>query len=205
MRSMTLSELEMPLRAHLMGSDTEFSTVSTDSRHIAGGALFVALAGERFDAHDFIGDVERSGAGAAIVSRDVDTALPLLRVADTEQALGRLGAFNRAQFTGPLVGITGSSGKTTAKNLVAGVLSKRGRTLATEGNLNNEIGVPLTLLRLAPDTEFAVVEMGAGKPGDIAWLREIARPTISVLLNAMPAHLERMGLRSDRTGRGYRQ
>ena len=193
MRSMTLSELEMPLRAHLMGSDTEFSTVSTDSRHIAGGALFVALAGERFDAHDFIGDVERSGAGAAIVSRDVDTALPLLRVADTEQALGRLGAFNRAQFTGPLVGITGSSGKTTAKNLVAGVLSQRGRTLATEGNLNNEIGVPLTLLRLAPDTEFAVVEMGAGKPGDIAWLREIARPTISVLLNAMPAHLERMG------------
>ena len=193
MRSMTLSELEMPLRAHLMGADTEFSEVSTDSRHIARGDLFIALAGERFDAHDFVGDVERSGAGAAIVSRDVDAAMPLLRVANTEQALGRLGAFNRDQFTGPLVGITGSSGKTTAKNLIAGVLSQRGKTLATEGNLNNEIGVPLTLLRLAPDTEFAVVEMGAGKPGDIAWLREIGRPTISVLLNAMPAHLERMG------------
>ena len=91
------------------------------------------------------------------------------------------------------MGITGSSGKTTAKNLIAGVLSQRGRTLATEGNLNNEIGVPLTLLRLAPDTAFAVVEMGAGKPGDIAWLRDIGRPTVSVLLNAMPAHLERMG------------
>jgi len=193
MRNLSLSELEMPLRGHLVGGDVSFSTVSTDSRHIRGGELFVALAGERFDAHDFIADVERAGAGAALLSRDVDVGLPHLRVADTEQALGRLGAFNRAQFQGPLVGITGSSGKTTVKNLVAAVLSQRGETLATEGNLNNEIGVPLTLLRIAPSTRFAVVEMGAGKPGDIAWLTELGSPPVAMVLNVMPAHLEGMG------------
>ena len=193
MRSLSLSELEMPLRGHLVGADVSFTRVSTDSRSVKGGDLFVALAGERFDAHEFVSDVEQAGAAAAVLSRDVDCALPHLRVADTEEALGRLGAVNRDQFDGPLIGITGSSGKTTVKNLVAGVLSQRGETLATEGNLNNEIGVPLTLLRLAPTTRFAVVEMGAGKPGDIAWLREIGKPTVSMVLNVMPAHLERMG------------
>lgn len=193
MRQMTLSELEAPLRAHLVGPDREFGSVSIDSRRVGQGELFVALVGERFDGHDFLAQAEREGAVAALVSRDVETALPLLRVADTEQALGRLGGYNRALYRHPLVAITGSSGKTTVKNLVSAVLSQRGPTLATEGNLNNEIGVPLTLLRLHPEAAFAVVEMGAGKPGDIAWLCEIGRPTVSLLLNAMPAHLERMG------------
>ena len=109
------------------------------------------------------------------------------------QALGRLGAYNRELYSGPLVAITGSSGKTTVKNMVQAVLSRRGQTLATEGNYNNEIGVPLTLLRLEPGVEYAVVEMGAARAGDIAWLCELGRPSIALLLNAMPAHLQGFG------------
>ncbi|KAA1194495.1 UDP-N-acetylmuramoyl-tripeptide--D-alanyl-D-alanine ligase [Pseudohalioglobus sediminis] len=193
MRPMQLGELEQVLQGTLHGGDAGFDRVFTDSRDMAPGGLFVALDGERFDGHDYVADVARAGAAGALVSRAIDVELPQLRVADTEIALGRLGAFNRSLYAGPLVAITGSSGKTTVKNLISSVLSQRGQTLATQGNLNNEIGVPLTLLRLSQQCEFAVVEMGAGKPGDIAWLCELARPGISVLLNVMPAHLERMG------------
>ena len=193
MRTMSLSELELPLQAVLAGEDRMFSEVSTDSRSIHPGALFVALRGEKFDGHDYLPQVEEAGASAAIVSELGDIDLPQLRVADTQRALGLLGAFNRAQYMAPLIAITGSSGKTTVKNMVHAALSQRGQALATEGNFNNEIGVPLTLLRLAPDTEFAVVEMGAAKGGDITWLCEIGRPTVALLLNAMPAHLEGFG------------
>jgi UDP-N-acetylmuramoyl-tripeptide--D-alanyl-D-alanine ligase len=167
--------------------------VCTDSRQLAGGDLFVALRGERFDGHDYLDQVAAAGAVAALVSEPADSTLPQLQVADTLRGLGRLGAYNRALFKGPLVAITGSSGKTTVKNMVRAVLSQRGRTLATEGNLNNEIGVPLTLLALEPGVEFAVVEMGAAKAGDIAWLCELGRPTVALLLNAMPAHLQGFG------------
>lgn len=193
MRPMTLSELEGPLDARLTGADTHFTGVSTDSRSMRAKDLFVALKGENFDGHQFVGEAAASGAVAALVQRALDSALPQLQVADTQRALGLLGAYNRALYAGPLVAITGSSGKTTAKNMVSSVLSRRGKTLATEGNLNNEIGVPLTLLKLASDCEFAVVEMGAAAAGDIAWLCELGRPTISLLLNAMPAHLEGFG------------
>ena len=193
MRPMFLSELEAPLQAQLLGADCEFRGVSTDSRHLAEGDLFVALRGERFDGHDYLQRVASDGAVAALVSEAADIALPQLRVADTLRALGRLGACNRALFEGPLVAITGSSGKTTVKNMVRAVLAQRGKTLATEGNLNNEIGVPLTLLALEPGIEFAVVEMGAAKSGDIAWLCQLGRPTIALLLNAMPAHLQGFG------------
>ncbi|MFV0277616.1 MAG: UDP-N-acetylmuramoyl-tripeptide--D-alanyl-D-alanine ligase, partial [Parahaliea sp.] len=167
--------------------------VATDSRRHLDGQLFVALAGERFDGHDYLAAARERGAVAALVSGAVDPGMPCLRVADTQRALGRLGACNRERYRYPLVAITGSSGKTTVKNLVQAVLSRRGPTLATEGNLNNEIGVPLTLLRLAPEHRFAVVEMGAAKAGDIAWLCELARPDVAVLLNAMPAHLQGFG------------
>ena len=193
MRAMTLGELVAPLQARLVGSDCEFGRVSTDSRSLLGGELFVALCGENFDGHDYLEQVAASGAAAALVSRPREIDLPQLQVGDTQVALGRLGAFNRQLFDGPLVAITGSSGKTTVKNMVRSVLAKRGRTLATEGNLNNEIGVPLTLLRLEPDVEYAVVEMGAAGAGDIAWLCELGRPSIAMLLNAMPAHLQGFG------------
>ncbi|WP_116368593.1 UDP-N-acetylmuramoyl-tripeptide--D-alanyl-D-alanine ligase [Parahaliea mediterranea] len=193
MRPFTLAELCGPLAGQLLGDDARFSAVSTDSRKALDGQLFVALAGERFDGHDYLSVARDGGAAGALVSRRVDAALPLLLVDDTQRALGQLGACNRALFTKPLVAITGSSGKTTVKNLVNAVLSQRGNTLATEGNLNNEIGVPLTLLRLAPEHEFAVVEMGAAKAGDIAWLCELGKPDVAVLLNAMPAHLQGFG------------
>lgn len=193
MRTFSLSELANPLAATLQGADVQVSAVSTDSRRIRAGELFVALKGENFDGHGFLDAARAAGACAALVSEPVATALPTLRVEDTEVALGRLGAFNRSQFRGALVGITGSCGKTSCKNMLAAIFGGVAPTLATEGNLNNEIGVPLTLLRLAPEHRYAVVEMGAGKPGDIAYLRELARPQVSILLNAQAAHLERLG------------
>ncbi|MCB1690243.1 MAG: UDP-N-acetylmuramoyl-tripeptide--D-alanyl-D-alanine ligase [Halioglobus sp.] len=190
---MTLSELQEPLAGKLYGDDRSFSGVSTDSRTVRAGDLFVALQGEHFDGHDYVLQVQGEGAVAALVTAPVAGSLSQLQVDDTQRALGRLGAFNRHLFGGPLVAITGSSGKTTVKNMVHAVLARRGDTLATEGNYNNEIGVPLTLLRLRPEHEFAVVEMGAAKAGDIDWLCELARPTVALLLNAMPAHLEGFG------------
>ncbi len=197
MRALALAELEAPLAARLIGPDLAFSGVSTDSRALQRGDLFVALRGERFDGHDYLQQAAAAGAAAALVSRDTGGPLPRLLVADTLAALGALAAYNRQLYTGPLVAITGSSGKTTVKNLVRAVLATRGRTLATEGNLNNEIGVPLTLLGLDPACEFAVVEMGASRAGDIAYLCSLARPTIAMVLNAMPAHLQGFGSVAD--------
>jgi UDP-N-acetylmuramoyl-tripeptide--D-alanyl-D-alanine ligase len=193
MRTMTLSELQKPLAAQLRGVDCDILGVSTDSRTLRRGDLFVALRGQNFDGHDYVSQVQGAGAAAALVSVPVAGSLPQLQVADTQRALGLLGAYNRQLYSGRLVAITGSSGKTTVKNMVHAVLSRRGATLATEGNFNNEIGVPLTLLRLWPGVEFAVVEMGAAKAGDIDWLCELARPTVALLLNAMPAHLQGFG------------
>jgi len=193
MRAVRLSELAAPLCGRLLDGDCEFIGVSTDSRSVRPGDLFVALQGERFDGHDYLLQAEQGGAVGAVVSRPTATALPQLAVEETGLALGRLGAFNRQMYRGPLVAITGSSGKTTVKNLVESVLSRRGRTLATRGNFNNEIGVPLTLLRLERGCEFAVVEMGAARAGDIAWLCELGRPTVALLLNAYPAHLQGFG------------
>ena len=193
MRPLTLSELRLPLEGQLHGADCDIFGVSTDSRNVREGDLFVALRGEHFDGQEYVLQANSVGATAALVRQSVASSLSQLQVADTQRALGLLGAYNRQQYKGPLIGITGSSGKTTVKNMVHAVLSRRGETLATAGNFNNEIGVPLTLLRLRPEVEFAVVEMGAAKAGDIAWLCELASPTIALLLNAMPAHLEGFG------------
>ncbi|MFT5709927.1 MAG: UDP-N-acetylmuramoyl-tripeptide--D-alanyl-D-alanine ligase [Halioglobus sp.] len=193
MRAWTLSELEAPLDAQLLGVDATVVGVSTDSRSIVAGELFVALHGENFDGHKYLEHVRQAEAAGALVSANFASTLPQLKVEDTQRALGLLGAYNRNSFSGKLVAITGSGGKTTAKNLVAALLAKKGCTLATEGNLNNEIGVPLTLLKLAPEHQFAVVEMGAARAGDIKWLVTLGRPSVAVLLNAMPAHLESFG------------
>jgi UDP-N-acetylmuramoyl-tripeptide--D-alanyl-D-alanine ligase len=193
MRPMSLAELQVPMAAQLQGGDASIVGVSTDSRSLRPGDLFVALRGENFDGHDYVTQVQDSGASALLVSSPVSAALPQLQVQDTQRALGLLGAYNRRFYDGPLVAITGSSGKTTVKNMVHAVFARCGETLATQGNFNNEIGVPLTLLRLRPEVEFAVVEMGAARAGDIDWLCELAHPNVALLLNAMPAHLEGFG------------
>ena len=193
MRPVSLSELAAPLGGRVQGGDCRFDTVSTDSRALGAGDLFVALRGGDVVAHAALLQVAQGGAAGAIVSAPAAIDLPQLVVPDTQVGLGRLGAFNRVLYSGPLVAITGSSGKTTVKNMVQAVLSRQGETVATEGNLNNEIGVPLTLLRLTGRTRYAVVEMGAAGAGHIAWLCELGRPTVSVLVNAMAAHLDGFG------------
>jgi len=188
-----LSELTAQVDGQLIGENCTIQGVFTDTRQRQSGSIFVALEGQNFDGHAFLDQALTCGAVAAVVSREVDSPLPLLKVADTRRALGKLGAFNRDAFAGTVIGITGSSGKTTVKNMLHSVLSQRGSTLATQGNLNNEIGVPMTLLGIEADHEFAVVEMGAARSGDIAWLCELGRPSVALLLNAMPAHLEGFG------------
>jgi UDP-N-acetylmuramoyl-tripeptide--D-alanyl-D-alanine ligase len=197
MRCWQLSELAQPLQGLLSGADTTVAGVSIDSRSVGSQELFVALRGEKFDGHDYLERAEQAGAVAALVSDDREIKIPSLKVEDTQKALGLLGAYNRNAFEGTVVAITGSGGKTTAKNMVNAVLSQKGSTLATAGNFNNEIGVPLTLLQLAPEHEFAVIEMGAARAGDISWLVTLGRPSVAVLLNAMPAHLESFGTLED--------
>ncbi len=169
------------------------SGLAIDSRRVDRGDLFVAIPGQHVDGHDFVATAFDQGAHAALVQRRVEGLGPQLLVADTESALASFAARVRASYSGVLVGITGSAGKTTTKNLLSRILGKAGSVLATEGNLNNELGVPLTLARLAADTEYAVLEMGAGKPGDIASLCAFTRPTVAVLLNVGPAHLAQFG------------
>lgn len=181
----------------VVGDAVEFTGVAIDSRRIRGGELFCALPGEQVDGHDFLAAAARAGAAAALVARPVEMSdgrpLPQLVVEDVAIALGQLAVAWRESLDVQVVGITGSNGKTTVKNLVAGVLGRIGPTLATEGNYNNELGVPLTLARLDAEHRFAVVEMGCGQPGDIDYLARLARPSIGIVTNAGPAHLERLG------------
>jgi len=193
MFAMKLSEACAILRAEMHGADVEIHGVSTDTRSIQSRQLFVALHGPRHDAHDFLDDAVKAGAAAALVDREVAAPLPLIRVADTRLALAQLATHWRATFAIPLVAVTGSNGKTTVKEMTASILMQRGNVLATRGNLNNDIGVPLTLLDLGGEHEFAVVEMGANHPGEIAQLCRIARPTVAVITLCAPAHLEGFG------------
>ena len=188
-----LREAACLLNGEASGADVVFTTVSTDSRQLSVGALFVALTGPNFDGHDFIAAARERGAVAALVSRPVADPLPQLRVADTRLALGQLAAAWRSRFTGILVALTGSNGKTTLKEMIAAILRVRGPTLATEGNLNNDIGVPLTLLRLNGEHAHAVIEMGANHPGEIAYLTELEQPDVAIINNAGPCHLEGFG------------
>jgi UDP-N-acetylmuramoyl-tripeptide--D-alanyl-D-alanine ligase len=167
--------------------------VAIDTRKLQPGNLFVALVGEHVDGHDYLDEAAARGAIAALVTRRVDSALPQVLVNDAVLALGDLASARRAQCDVRVVGITGSNGKTTVKTLVASILSRHGRTHVSAGNHNNELGLPLSLLQMPRDTEYAVLEMGAGKPGDIAYLAAIARPDIGLVTLIAPAHLERMG------------
>ncbi|MCX2982406.1 UDP-N-acetylmuramoyl-tripeptide--D-alanyl-D-alanine ligase [Halieaceae bacterium IMCC14734] len=191
--SFSLGELVPVLDAKLQGEDVSFNTVSTDTRSISPGDLFVALRGASFNGNEYVDAAAAAGAVAAIVDCAGDYPLPSLQVADTQLALGQLGAANRERFSGDLVAITGSVGKTSVKNMLASILATQGPTLATPGNLNNEIGVPTTLLQLNEEHRYAVVEMGAGKAGDVAYLCQLGKPRVGMLLNAMPAHLDGFG------------
>ena len=193
MARLALSDCARALGAAFDGEDVELAGVGIDTRTLEPGALYVAIRGERFDGHDFVAEAERAGARAVLASRAVETALPVLRTDDTRRALGRLASARLARLGTPVVAITGSNGKTTLKELLAAILGEVGPTLATRGNLNNELGVPLTLLRLAPEHRYAVVEMGANAPGEIARLAAIAPPAVGVITNIGPAHLEGFG------------
>ncbi|MCB1735377.1 MAG: UDP-N-acetylmuramoyl-tripeptide--D-alanyl-D-alanine ligase [Gammaproteobacteria bacterium] len=173
--------------------DGTFAGLVIDSRDRTSGALFVALRGDRFDGHDFAADAVANGAGALLVERRLDVDVPQLLVANARIALGAIAAAWRDELPLTVVGITGSNGKTTNKEMVAAILSQCGATTATKGNLNNDIGVPLTLARLAPGLQYAVIEMGANHPGEIAYLSGLARPDVALLANAGAAHLEGFG------------
>ncbi|WP_432696312.1 UDP-N-acetylmuramoyl-tripeptide--D-alanyl-D-alanine ligase [Marinobacterium sp. YM272] len=190
-----LSALAEMLGAEKLGceEDAVCLRVCTDTRKVEQGDLFVALKGPRFDAHDYVGDAIGKGAVAAVVDHPVDQAFAQLAVADTLEALGALGGYNRQAFQGCLFAVTGSSGKTTVKEMLATMLAQRGATLATRGNLNNEIGVPLTLLEIEQKHEYAVIELGASGLGEIARTTRMARPRVAILTNAMGAHLEGFG------------
>ena len=193
MLNLRLSDIASLTGGRLHGADALVQNVATDSRQPQSGAMFIALKGEQFDAHDFVADAQKHGAIAALVNRQIDLPIAQVIVADTEIALGEIAKSVRAGHNARVVGITGSNGKTTVKALVASILQRAGRTHVNAGNFNNEIGLPLTLLALPADSEFAVLEMGAGKPGDIAYLAAIAKPQIGLVNNIAAAHLERMG------------
>ena len=202
--AMNLKEASKAVGATLIGADGSeniaFSGVSTDSRKIEAGQLFVALRGESFDGHEFLATARASGAAAAMVAADAvaaltETALPLVVVEDTRLALGSLAAEWRSRFVMPLIAVTGSNGKTTSKEMIASILQVAyGDTiLATQGNFNNDIGLPLTLLSLSSRHCAAVIEMGMNHPGEIAYLARIAKPTVALVTNAQRAHLAGMG------------
>ncbi|MCE9665160.1 UDP-N-acetylmuramoyl-tripeptide--D-alanyl-D-alanine ligase [Halomonas sp. M5N1S17] len=189
----TLAEVAEALGVALPGEDRRLDDIVTDSRSPVPGALFVALRGERFDAHDFIAQAREAGAVAALVEAPVDDPLPQLVVPDTRLALGLLGRARRRAWGGPLVAVTGNSGKTSVKEILSQLLGRPGETLATHGNLNNDIGAPLTLLALHSHHRQAVVELGANHLGEIAWTTMLARPQVAIITNVTGAHVGEFG------------
>lgn len=194
-----LSQALLWAGAELHGADAAVSGASIDTRSLLPGQLFVALPGARVDGHDFVARAAEAGAAGALVNRIVDCQLPQLLVADVLQALQAIATHWRQLWAelsgGKLVGVTGSNGKTSVKAMLASVLQQGFSVFATPGNLNNHIGVPLSLLNLRPDHQRAVIEMGANHPGEIAELAEIAKPDVGVVTNAGDAHLEGFGSR----------
>lgn len=190
-----LSDMATLLGAPLEGDDADFAGASIDTRRLERHALFFALPGTRVDGHDYVAKAASLGAAGAVVAHAVDTPLPQIVVDDVEAALQQAGAEARQAFSGAVVGVTGSNGKTTVKQMLAAILTEAGSVLATEGNLNNHLGVPLTLMRLDDTLERAVIEMGASHAGEIAMLAEMARPQIGVVTNAGLAHIEGFGSR----------
>jgi UDP-N-acetylmuramoyl-tripeptide--D-alanyl-D-alanine ligase len=193
MMESTLARAAESMHGELHGSNVSFRGVSTDTRTIAAGELFFALQGPNFDGSAFVSAAAERQAAAAVIASQVETTLPNITVADTRLALGKLASSWRQEMSACVVGITGSNGKTTLKELIASCLSQSAETLATHGNLNNDIGLPLMLLRLSPDHRYAVIEMGANHAGEIEYLTSLAEPSVVAITNAGPAHLEGFG------------
>ena len=198
---MQISKAAEILQATYQGKDICFYGCSTDTRTLKDKELFIALRGENFDGHDYIDKAKAVGASAVLVEGKQDVSdssmesfsVPSIVVKNTRHAMGELARNWRAIFPIPLVAITGSNGKTTVKEMLASILSCKASVLATQGNLNNDIGVPLTLFGLGDEHQYAVIEMGANHPGEIEWLSEIAQPTVAVITQCAPAHLEGFG------------
>jgi len=201
MRALRLDQIARWCEARLLGGDDAaamcIDAVATDTRTLRRDdgrrVLFVALRGEHHDAHDHLDAAIAAGAAALLVSRATTTDCPQLLCGDTLQALGDLAAGVQQGRTAKVLALTGSNGKTSVKTLLAGICERAGKTFANPGNHNNEIGLPLAVLAAPEDAQFAIYEMGAGKPGDIAYLTSIAHPDVALVNNVMPAHLERMG------------
>lgn len=189
----SLSAAANIMNGTLHGADRRFSRISTDTRTLGPDELFFALQGPNYDGSEFVSIAVEKNAAAAVLSAQADIDLPQIIVDDTRAALGKLAGAWRARMPAKLIGITGSNGKTTLKEMLASCLSLTADTLATVGNLNNDIGVPLMLLSLSEEHRYAVIEMGANHPGEIAALTALARPDVVVITNAAPAHLEGFG------------
>ena len=198
---MTLQNIADVLHGTLYGTDVLVTSVDSDSRRVQPSQLFVALPGEKFDGHDFLPQVAAQGAAAALVSRPVDTALPVVQVEDTRLAMGQLAAYWRQHLGLPVIAVTGSNGKTTTKEMIAAIMQvhvgSADTVLATAGNFNNDIGMPLTLLRLRDTHRCAVIEMGMNHLGEIDYLTRLARPNVAVINNAGTAHIGELGSREN--------
>ena len=188
-----LSDAAARMQGALHGVDRRFCGVSTDTRTIGDGELFFALQGPNFDGHDYVAVAAEKGAAGAVVTSVTGDDISQIQVDDTKIALGRFGAAWRQAHDVTVVGVTGSNGKTTLKELIAACLVRSAPTLATQGNLNNDIGMPLMLARIDDSHRFAVMEMGANHAGEIAYLTSLADPDVVVITNAGPAHLEGFG------------
>ena len=174
-------------------NNVTFKDVCTDTRKRMDGALFIALCGDNFDAHDYVKQAQKMGAVALLVSKKVKSSLPTLVVENTQDALSKIATWHLHNIKPKVIAITGSNGKTTLKNMLKNILQLKAPTLATKGNLNNHLGVPMTLLRLAEKHQYAVIEMGANHLGEIAHLREIASPDIAIVTNTLDAHIGEFG------------
>ena len=193
MTAFRFSEITTPLQARLLSDDISFESVSIDTRTLRPDDLFIAIRGEQLDGHDFVEQAKAAGAIGAIVSHPVEVDIPQLCVADPIAALTTLSLLRREQYDIPVVGLTGSCGKTTTKTFIHHILQQKGNTLATIGSLNNHLGVPLTLMRLNEKHQYAVIEMGANHIGEIAHLTQLAQPTVAMVTNVNPVHIEGFG------------
>ncbi len=189
----SLQQLADITEGQLKGNDVTISAVTTDTRQVDAGALFIALVGERFDGHHFAEQAIAQGAQALLVSQALPVGVPQVVVADTKQALGKISAWVHQQAQAKTFALTGSCGKTTVKEMLASILQLKGQVLATAGNFNNDIGVPLTLLRSQANDDYAVIELGANHQGEIAYTTQLVQPQIALVNNVAAAHLEGFG------------
>ncbi|OQK18677.1 hypothetical protein AU255_04350 [Methyloprofundus sedimenti] len=190
---MSLDEISKILHGHKIGASVQVSGVSIDTRTLSSGDLYIAIKGEQFDGHDYIAQAQQNGAIAVVVAKKVATKLPQIIVKDTRLALAELARALRDKLQIKVCAITGSNGKTTVKEMIAAILSVNYQVLFTQGNFNNDIGVPLTLLRLHEKHQYAVIEMGANHPGEIAYISHYARPDVVVINNVGAAHIDGFG------------